>query len=86
MFKAVQGLVGAEVLVLIYIYIYMKDLSSILGRSENRNLYGLRGYLLPTSVSAVLSKDSGFVHLKHTIQSQEQLTTLGLDLSPFLIR
>ena len=45
------------------------------------------GDLLTTSVSAWLSKDSGFIHLIHMIQSQEQHNsipyTLELDLGPF---
>ena len=34
------------------------------------------GNLLTTSVSAGLSKDNGSIHLLHTIQSQDNTTTL----------
>ena len=45
------------------------------------------GKLLSTSVSAGQSKESGFIHLIHAIQSQEQNNntsyTLEMDLGPF---
>ena len=44
---------------------------SIQGRGGTKTFANV-GNLLTMSVSAGLSKDSGYIHLIHTIQSQEQ--------------